>query len=370
MRHVTRETPENLVRVPTWTRDADRALGGAMREVHLLNAVTPRGGVTLAEIVASFEAGDARSPEWAYASVDSARSAAVAVALESIADALTSREPSLLAGAYAARARELALEAQIASEAGTRGFAARARERFMPETPGAASKLAEAWVSSQDPEFAADCTSDGDEASSLASRLREEIGRRLLPFRVVVSPSLTPLAATGEHVILVAAGRAIARVDVERTVLHEIEGHVRPRLRASTLSPGLFAIGTARGADDQEGLALVLEERHGFLVGARRRELALRHRAVTAMDDGATFVETVRTLVARDGASIPRAVAAAARAFRGSAGETAGLGRERIYLSAFARVGSHLRARPEDEAVLASGQVAIEAIATLAPHAR
>jgi hypothetical protein len=356
--------------IPTWTREADRALGSAMREARFLGAVTPQGGRTVAEVVASFEAGDARSPEWTYAPLDPARATAVAVALEAIADALTQREPSPLANAYATRARELAVEGLLSSEAGTPSFATRARERFVPESGSEASALAEAWVSAEEPEPACDCTSDGDEPSSLASRLREEIGKHRLPFRVVVSASLAPLAATGDRVILVAAGRAIAHVDVERTVLHEVEGHVRPRLRASTLSPGLFAIGTAGGADDQEGLALTLEERHGFLVGARRRELAWRHRAVLAMDDGATFVDTVRTLVARDGAPLTRAVAAAARAFRGSAGETPGLGRERVYLAAFVRVASHLHARPADEAVLASGQVAVDAIDALSAHAR
>ncbi len=357
-------------RVPTWTRDADRALANAMKEAPLLGAVTPQGGRTLAEIVASFEAGKPRSPAWTYAPLDSARAAAIAGALESIADALMEREPSLLANAYAARARELATEAVLASQAGTSEFAVRARDRFAPSADGEASTLADSWMTEPEAESICDCMSDGDDASSLASRLRAEIGKHRLPFRVVVAPELAPLAATGHRVILVTAGRAIAHVDVERTVLHEIEGHARPRLRASTLSPGLFAIGTARGADDQEGLALVLEERHGFLVGARRRELALRHRAVLAMDDGASFVDAVRTLVARDGASIPRAVAAAARAFRGSAGDAPGLGRERIYLSSFLRVSAHLRARPADEAVLASGQVAVEFIPALAAYAR
>jgi hypothetical protein len=322
------------------------------------------------EIVASFEAGRPRSPEWTYAPLDSNRAAALAGALESLAQTLASREPSPLGRAYAARARELALEALVASDVGTATFAARARARFPSDERGEAASLAEAWITEVAIDAPLSCSSDGEEPSSLRSRLREEIGKRRLPFRVVVSPSLSALAATGERAVYVAAGRAIARVDVERTVLHELEGHARPRFRASLSSPGLFAIGTARGADDQEGLALLLEERHGFLVGARRQELALRHRAVEAMDRGATFVETVRALVSRDGAPLARAVAAAARAFRGSSGETAGLGRERVYLASFARVAACVRERPASEAVLASGQVAVDAVDVLAPHAR
>ena len=364
----TEAVGEVEVRVPTWTRDADRVLGSALREVPLLAAVTPRGGMTQAEIVASFEAGQPRSPGWTYAPLDPERGSAIAAALDSIGDALAHHEPSVLARAYAARAYELALEALLATEVGTAGFAARARLRFAPDATDEATKLAEAWVRETEPEPTIDCTSDGEEPTSLASRLREEIGKHLFPFRVLVSPSLAPLAATGQRVVLVAAGRTVARVDVERTVLHELEGHVRPRVRASILSPGLFAVGSARGADDQEGLALLYEERHGFLVGARRRELALRHRAVLAMDDGATFVETVQALVSRDHAPLGRAVAAASRAFRGSAGETAGLGRERVYLSGFARVAACVRARPVNEVVLASGQVAVDAVDALARY--
>ena len=58
-------------------------------------------------------------------------------------------------------------------------------------------------------------------------------------------------------------------------------------------------------------------------------------------------------------------MAAAERAFRGSTGETAGLGRERVYLAGYARVTERLLAKPDDEKVMASGQVAVEAIDAL-----
>ena len=50
-----------------------------------------------------------------------------------------------------------------------------------------------------------------------------------------------------------------------------------------------FRVGTARGIDDQEGRAVLLEERAGLLGPRRRKQLAARHRAVRAMLDGATF---------------------------------------------------------------------------------
>jgi Domain of unknown function (DUF1704) len=357
--------------IPSWTRDVDRALAAAMREIPLLGAATPQGGLKRVEIIRAFESGGSPVPRWTHVPLESARAAARATALESLAEAVEGREPSPLAQVYAARARELALESLLASEVGSAGFALRARDRFHPEGTGSvASHLAREWARDPEPAPPADRTSDGSEPGSLASRLREEIGRHCSPFRVVVADGLAPLAATGDRTVWVAAGRSLSQRDIERTVLHEIEGHVLPRARASALLPGIFAIGTARGTDDQEGLALVLEERHGFLRGARRRELALRHRAIEAMDDGGTFVEVVRTLVGRDGAAIEGAVAAAERAFRGSAGETPGLGRERIYLSAYLRVKERLGEKPGDERVMASGQVALDAIDALRDCAR
>jgi hypothetical protein len=356
--------------IPSWAAEADRALAHAMRDTPLLAAATPRGGLTRAEILHAFQAGRPSSPRWTYEPLERTRATSRAAALSALAAVLEAREPVALGRVYAERARELAIESILATEPGTRTFAERARLRFVPEGPeSAASQLAREWTTDAEPAPPPDTTTDGAGPRSLLSRLQEEVGRRRLPFRVVVAEGLAPLAATGDRTIWVTTGRALASADVERTVLHEIEGHALPRARAASLTPGIFAIGTAGGVDDQEGLALLLEERHGFLRGARRRELALRHRAVEAMDAGATFVDAVRTLLARDAAPLERAVAAAERAFRGSAGETAGLGRERVYLSAYARVRERFRARPEDERVMTSGQVALNAIDALRSYA-
>ncbi len=359
--------------IPDWVRDADRVLGAAMRETPLLAAATPSAGPTRAELVRAFEGGSPRTPGWTYTPLDSRRCAQRASVLDALAAALAEREPAVLGRLYAERARELALESLLAAEVGSQAFAARAQARFAPESRApdgsVASRLASEWVTDREPAPPPDTTSDGTDGGSLVSRMREEIGKNRLPVRLVVADGLAPLAATGERTVWVTAGRAISRVDVERTVLHEIEGHVLPRFRASTLPLGIFAIGTARGADEQEGLALFLEERHGFLRGARRRELALRHRAIEAMDDGGAFGDVVRVLVARDGAPVPLAVAAAERAFRGSAGATPGLGRERVYIAAYARVAAHVAGRPEDERVLGSGQVAVDAVEALRDYA-
>jgi hypothetical protein len=272
---------------------------------------------------------------------------------------------------YLDRVRELSLEAALCSAAGTPRIARLANERYASAEAAhveAAAGLCEAWLGEKSaPESGELLATEADDPRSLLSRMRAAVGRLRLPFTVVLTENLAPLAATGERVILVASGRAISDEDAARTVLHEIEGHVRPRMRAYQTRSSLFHVGTARGVDDQEGRALLLEDRAGWLGARRRRQLALRHWVVGAMARGATFADVARTLVDDHGLTECEAVVAAERAFRGGNGAYAGLGRERVYLESFVRVRTHLAARPEDERVLCSGQVGIDAIEALRP---
>jgi hypothetical protein len=195
--------------------------------------------------------------------------------------------------------------------------------------------------------------------------MQAEIGRLGLPFAVRSAPALAALAATGEDVILVATGRVLSAEVVDRTVLHEVHGHALPRVRARRASSVLFRAGTARGADDQEGRALWLEGQAGFLGASRRRQLAVRHEAARVMSEGATFADVARHLVRGHGVAPAEAVIVTERVYRGSDGTFPGLGRERVYLPALLRVEACLAERPEDDAVLASGQIAVGAIDVL-----
>lgn len=365
--------------LPSWLVRAERLLREAVRSVRLLGSVVPRNAQQeRARILAALEAGKAVSPRWSYARTDHTL---LRSALARAAQRL-SAEPHPLAQLYAARARELELEAALASEAGTAVLGALARARFRslsPQTAGEATILARKWLAEghealthPDPAEAAQelTQSDAPVPGSLLTRMREEVSRLGLPFAVVVQPSLSALAATGERYILVAAGRMTRPEDVERTVMHEIEAHAIPRTRAAQARFAIFQIGTARGIDDQEGFALVLEERGNYLQGRRMRELAARHLAVEAMDGGATFADALSALVKEHGLTPPEAVLVAERAFRGGDGTSAGLGRERIYLEAFLRVRDHLRTKPTDEGILTSGQVSLDAIPVLGPLLR
>ena len=87
------------------------------------------------------------------------------------------------------------------------------------------------------------------------------------------------------------------------------------------------------------------------------------------MQHGAGFAEVVRGLTRGYDIAPHDAVVMAERAFRGSDGSFPGLGRERVYLPSYLRVRAHLEQRPEDESVLASGQVALGAIEALRSYA-
>jgi hypothetical protein len=359
--------------MPAWLVRAERLLVEAVRTVRLLGAVVPRNAAQeRARLVAAVERRESAHPRWSYARTDHTM---LRKTLAKAAQRL-SAEAHPIAQLYAARCRELEIEAALASEAGTGILGALARARFRstsPEAAGEATILARKWINEgrdAPPEEGELFESDGTGPGTLLTRMREEVGRLGLPFAVIVQPSLSALSATGERHILVAAGRKISKDDVERTVMHEIEAHAIPRTRAAQGRIAIFQIGTARGIDDQEGLALVLEERHGYHSARRKRELAARHLAVEAMDGGARFSENVHALVKEHGL-IPRdAVLVAERAYRGGDGTSPGLGRERIYLEAYLRVREHLAKSPTDEGVLTSGQVSLDALPTLAPFMR
>jgi hypothetical protein len=365
--------------LPPWLVRAERLLIEAVRSVRLLGSVVPRNAPQeRARILAALEAGHAVSPRWTYARTDHT------LLRKALARAATSlaAESHPVAQLYAARARELEVEAALSSEAGTTVLGALARARFRslsPQSAGEATILARKWIAEGHEALANADLNDGDEElilsdapvpGSLFTRMREEVGRLALPFAVVVQPSLSALAATGERHILIAAGRMTRKEDVERTVMHEVEAHAIPRTRASQARLAIFQIGTARGIDDQEGLALVLEERGNFLKPRRKRELAARHLAVEAMDGGATFADALSALVKEHGLPPADAVLIAERAFRGGDGTSPGLGRERIYLEAFLRIGEHLAKKPTDEGILTSGQVSLDSIPVLGPMVR
>jgi hypothetical protein len=80
------------------------------------------------------------------------------------------------------------------------------------------------------------------------------------------------------------------------------------------------------------------------------------------MVEGASFADVTRELTSARGVEPAMAIVIAERVFRGGDGVHPGLGRERVYLEGLVRVRAHLAAHPDDEEVLASGQVGLDAV--------
>jgi hypothetical protein len=351
---------------PSGVGDLDRALARAAREVRLLAAMTPQNLLEQrARLARDLGRGVPATPRFSYARADHTE---LRRALDAMARRVRRVVEPPLAEVYLARIEELSLEARMAEAAGTPGLGDLARSRFAEgdsKSAVRASELAAEWLRlpSQIPADAR-TRSDADVPGSLLSMMRREVGARRLPFAVETSATLLSRAATGERTIWVSRGKLLTEEEGRRTVLHEIEGHALPRARAASRRP-IFSIGTARGADDQEGLALRVEERGGVMGPGRRRELGARHWAVERMSAGADFSDVARALVREHAMAPENALEVTERAFRGSDGRNPGLGRERVYIGAWLRVSGHLALRPADEVVLASGQVAVRWIEAL-----
>jgi hypothetical protein len=358
---------QEFVQTPAWCAPIELLLVRAAREVRILAALTPCHAQRERERLAGeLRARRRAAPRWTYTPRPHEE---LRRELEAAEQVLERRCLGPLDAIYLDRVRELSLEAAMCASAGRSELAPFARARFEPREHGtarAASELGATWLAEPlAPPRDTTMASDDPDPASLLSRMSAAVGRLRLPFAVVATPHLAPLAATGERAILVATGRRIAEEDAIRTVLHEIEGHARPRARAMSAPTAHFRIGTARGIDDQEGRAVLLEERAGLLGPRRRRQLASRHRAVEAMLAGASFEDVAEDLVDACGLEADEAVIVAERAFRGGNGVHAGLGRERVYLESFVRVRAHLIEHPEDDVVLASGQVSVDAVPRL-----
>lgn len=347
---------------PTWCRPLDALIERAIVQLSVIASCTPRNlALELAALENDFEAGRARRPRFHH---EPRANDAWIEGLGRARDEVRALGP--WGELYEARLRELWLEAHIGRTAGTDELGTWAAKRYAARDDfhAAADELCARWLAEPAPTPAPRSRRSDDEADrgSLVSRLRAEVGRRRLPFRVEVARGLSALAATGPKSIFVAPGRAMSDDAVARTVMHEVEGHALPRARAQSLG-GLFVRGTAFGSDDQEGRAIHLEAQYGHLGPERRRELALRHHACALTREGIDFVTVARTLWNITG-RWRDALRITARAQRGG-GETGGLTRESVYLPAYLRVTACIETDPTADRWLGAGQVATCALPAL-----
>lgn len=196
-------------------------------------------------------------------------------------------------------------------------------------------------------------------ASELAAWMRVTSERAGLRMDVKIEPRLSAGAAAGDHTLFVQA-REFGPVEARRLVAHEVLGHAVASHHAASQRLELFAIGTAGSFADQEGLALVLEERAGALDRARLATLAARVVATDRMHEGASFGETARLLHDAIGLPAHAAIVTTERAFRGG-----GVARDTAYLEGFARVRTALREGRASLDVLRSGRISVASLPAL-----
>lgn len=341
-----------LDRTPLF-QNTQQLLRRAEAEVRLLDRAQPSNALTEREaLIVDYGAGRQRAPNFEYA---------VAPDLGKLRGALAAAAKAIggfgaLGASYAARALELECEAAAAEQIGSKDFAACCARRYPLETSSdavAADDWASRWIHAADePTTKLHRSDDRADPQSLICTL-ERVAEGL-PVRVQIR-NQAAAASVGDGFIGVRAGLWHSRETVTRIVLHEIEGHVRPRVLAQREELGLFRVGSAKSSDDEEGRALLLERGAGVLEGARRRELSRRHLAARAVRAGASFQDIVAQLLGL-GQDIASAVEAACRALRGG-----GLGREYVYLVSLARVTRAFEAEPELEDYFEHGRVSVEA---------
>jgi hypothetical protein len=338
----------------------ERDLLDAERAIALIDRCRPLNTrAELERLVERWGVGEAAAPAWRYR--PSPCLAETRRALDRVAG--TAEGLGWLGRHYAERARELDQEAAIVEAVGSTALAARAARRFpldRTRSGVAADASATTWAGEapqhSEPHVLAE---DERDPRSLVSAVGGLIGALRLPTRVVLVSDLASAAAAGDGVILIRPSVLHSESAARRIALHEVVGHALPRISARTETLGLFRIGSASGADDEEGRALVLEQRHGLLAVDRRRELGIRHLGACAVRRGADWIELVR-LILRHGFAVRDAIRLAARIARGG-----GLAREIVYLPAFCRVRAALAKQPELERYLERGRISVAAAGKL-----
>ena len=340
---------------------AASALAQAENRIRLLDRAVPLNLSSERErLRRARRTGDVLEPSFEYAPF--AEASELRAGLERLAAELGSGDP--LEALFGERAAELALEAALADALGTASFASLAKERFPAATNDERQPvraLLEALESArreepEGPRVAADSPDPCSLVRVLERRLRESGASA----RIELRAELGSVAAAGDGVIYVRRGTRLSAAESERIALHELEAHVLPRQRARREPNPIFSVGTRGASEDEEGRALLLEERAGLQGWERQQELLLRHRAAELVRSGASFPESVRAL---DGLGVEpeRALDLALRAHRGG-----GLSREIVYLPALVRVKRAFSREPELEGWLERGRVSLAAARTLA----
>lgn len=340
--------------------EAAHTLVSAEERIQLLTRVAPKGlAAELARLSADFARGKALViTRWGEPAVELAP---VRRALERVRAVTQPLGP--FGVLHAERAAELELEARLVEALGTPRFRALAAERFPPPAAALAREcdgFVKEALSLAEPAAPALHRSDDDsDPKSLVARLRSRARELGLALQIRTTGDQLAAAATGDGVVSVRSGAWLGAAAAERIATHELFGHALPRARARHAPWTLFRAGTLGASDDEEGRALLAEERARMLDVERRRELALRHVAALGVRAGAAPRDTCVELVEL-GVPLERAVDLTLRVQRGG-----GLARELVYLPAYFAVKRAFAETPALESWFERGRVGLRAAAVL-----
>jgi hypothetical protein len=277
----------------------------------------------------------------------------------------------------AARARELLLEARLAMTVGSPLFATLAAERhplpsiLLPGDLLPTPMLRSAALRRVEPSPTRNLNTREDNGPSVRSddeqhpqslwcvlqALAQENGVDLALRR---APGLVSRAAAGCGAIFIKPGIGLEPREAQRIAQHEFFGHLLPYLNAAEQSCSLLRVGSAQGLEAEEGRAILLEARGGWLDASRLRELELRHVAAVLTRQEMDPVQVCRALSGQ-GCCMSEATSITLRVSRGG-----GLCRELGYLVALKEVTETLHNSPFLENYLECGSIDTQAAAALA----
>jgi hypothetical protein len=244
--------------------------------------------------------------------------------LSAVVSEVNQREPSLLRAFVLGRALELEYEIGLAECLGTAAIRSRVAEYYAALRGRLdAEALALTWLE----------VPHQTDVSRPRVSLKEAASQcvRAWPELRVVERRLLSRAAAGDGILFVRQGLEVTEAEAERIVTHEIQGHLRMRVRARSLGPP-FRIGTAESWVDEEGRAVFLEAAQGLLSSERQFELALGHSVCQRLLGGEGPYDVFCALDS-DAQSREALVTAICRGARGG-----GLCRELGYLVGYERV--------------------------------
>jgi uncharacterized protein (TIGR02421 family) len=274
-----------------------------------------------------------------------------------------------LGALYQARLDELELELDLRDALGTpRTVRALARRRWPTgaSRPFAARasgptlrEVADALLDEVAPDEEERASVPASGPGSLQERVLALAARAGLTIKVSIEPGLVARAAAGERTVFLADTRFGER-EARRLAVHEVLGHLVAAANARSQPLALLSVGTAGAFEDQEGLALALEELAGLLDARRVRTFAARVLATDAVHEGADPNDVVTLLVGERGLSVDDAIAITERSFRGG-----GLTRDASYLFGWMRVRRALRRADTTIDELRWGKVALDALPAL-----